>query len=54
MFGKVSNGVFAYYEFVGKQGSLKTFNLHYNIAFESKYGNKGNVLITITDDGKEY
>ena len=54
MFGKVSNGVFTYYEFVGKQGSLKTFNLHYNIAFESKYGNKGNVQITITDDGKEY
>jgi len=55
MFGEVSNGVFTYYEFLGRQGNLRTFVLHYNIDLpESKFGNRGELKITIPDDGTEY
>lgn len=54
-FGKVKNGTFSHYEFLVRKGNMKTFLLHYLIALEeSKYGNKGTLDITITDNGKVY
>ena len=55
LFGYVSNGVFTYYEFVGRQGNLRTFNLYYNIKLDnSKIGDIGILQMMITDDGEEY
>ena len=54
IFGRLSNGIFAYYDFIGSQGNLRTFDLHYGIEITGSKGKKGEVKITITDDGKEY
>ena len=56
LFGEVSNGVFTYHEFLETHGNLRTFSLHYNVDLseEAKFGNKGEVIIVITDDGEEY
>jgi hypothetical protein len=55
-FGGVEEGTFSHYEYKGRKGNLKAYCLYYNANFSagSKFGNRGELQITITDDGREY
>ncbi len=55
-FGDVEDGTYSHYEFVGKRGNMKAFNLYYVVSLtdQSKFGNKAELKIMIADDGSEY
>ena len=55
-FGEVKDGTFSHYEYVTSRGNQKIYHLYYMVTLseKSKFGTRGELKITITDDGQEY
>jgi len=55
-FDGVEEGSFSHYEYSGQQGNLRIFTLNYSVKLskKSKFGQLGELIITITDDGNDY
>ena len=55
-FSEVEEGTFSHYEYSGRKGSLTMYVLYYNVSLsaESKFGSRGELKMTISDDGQDY
>ncbi len=53
-FGLIKEGVYANYQYLGKQGQYDTFKLHYAVKLGNEGDRSGRVMIDVIFDGEHY